>query len=299
MLKEVKRLIFSMTGFGRALDFNNEHKIIVEIKAVNHRYLDLNIKMPRRFNIFESKIRKKVGNAISRGKLDLYISFEDYKQKANTLRYNYDIAKIYYEASQQIQKDFKLVNSLKANHLLNLPEVITIEENIEDEDRIWALLEPVLDRAVIEFNKSRRIEGENLKEDLLLKLDFMKEQVAYIQKKSPLLIDEYKNRLESKVKDLLNSNSFDENRILTEVTIYADKICIDEEIVRLASHISAVKNELTSGTSVGRKLDFIAQEMNRESNTILSKSTNIDIADRAILLKTEVEKLREQIQNLE
>ena len=288
MLKEVIAVILSMTGFGRAMDFNNEHKIIVEVKAVNHRYLDLSIKMPRRFNAFESNIRRKIGNFISRGKVDLYISFEDYKQKASNLRYNYDVAKSYYDFSNQMLKDFRIVNNLKVSTLIRLPEVISMEENVEDDGIVWQLLEPILDKALFEFNKSRENEG-----------NFMQEQANYIEKRAPELIEDYKNKLETKVKELLASNNIDENRILTEVAIYADKVCIDEELVRLDSHIKAVKAELEAGGSVGRKLDFIAQEMNRESNTILSKSTNVDIADRAILLKTEVEKIREQIQNLE
>ena len=299
MLKEVIAVILSMTGFGRAVDFNNEHKIIVEVKAVNHRYLDLSIKMPRRFNAFESNIRRKIGNFISRGKVDLYISFEDYKQKASNLRYNYDVAKSYYDFSNQMLKDFRIVNNLKVSTLIRLPEVISMEENVEDDGIVWQLLEPILDKALFEFNKSRENEGKHLKSDLLEKLDFMQEQANYIEKRAPELIEDYKNKLETKVKELLASNNIDENRILTEVAIYADKVCIDEELVRLDSHIKAVKAELEAGGSVGRKLDFIAQEMNRESNTILSKSTNVDIADRAILLKTEVEKIREQIQNLE
>ncbi len=292
-------MIFSMTGFGRAIELNQEHKILVEIKAVNHRYLDLNIKMARRFNVFEHAVRKLLGEYIKRGKVDVYISYENYKEKANGLRYNYEAAKSYYDFCMQMQEDFGITNDLKTSTLARLPEVISLSEEAENEERIWGLLKPVLEQALTQLQASRLEEGANLQADLLEKLELMSKALSLIEEKSPSLAQEYKKKLEDKVGELLAGTGIEESRILAEVCIYADKICVDEELVRLKSHIEAVKKSLLTEGEVGRKLDFIAQEMNRESNTILSKSSNLEIADTAIFLKTEIEKIREQIQNIE
>ena len=292
-------MILSMTGFGRAAEVNNEYKLTIEVKAVNHRYLDLSIKMPRRFNVFENKIRKFTGEYIGRGKVDMYISFEDYTKRLTTLHYNKGIAKEYYDIARLMQEDFSLTNDIKASNLIRLPEVVTMEENEEDDNTLWSIVEPVLKKALLSFNSQRQAEGETLKKDLIEKLDYMYTQTLEIEKRAPKLIDEYKEKLEQKVSELLEGAAIDENRILAEVKIYDDKICNDEEIVRLKSHIKAVETELIVGGVVGRKLDFLAQEMNREANTVLSKSTNLEIADKAIGIKAEIEKVREQIQNIE
>lgn len=292
-------MIKSMTGFGRYEAVTDECKLSVEIKAVNHRYLDLSIKMPKKFNYFEAAMRTLLKDYIQRGKVDVFITYEDYTEEQVSLKYNSSLAAEYMEKFEAMASQFGIKNDVTVAALARCPEVLTMEQVPEDEDRIWALLENVLKKAAEGFVDTRVREGENLKKDLLGKLDSMLSLVDYIEKRSPMVIDEYRRKLEDKVKELLRNSSIDDARILTEVTIFADKICVDEETVRLRSHIEGMKKELTEGGSVGRKLDFIAQEMNRESNTILSKSSDLEISDRAVILKTEIEKVREQIQNIE
>ena len=292
-------MIKSMTGFGRYEAVTDECKLSVEIKAVNHRYLDLSIKMPKKFNYFEAAMRTLLKDYIQRGKVDVFITYEDYTEEQVSLKYNSSLAAEYMEKFEAMASQFGIKNDVTVAALARCPEVLIMEQVPEDEDRIWALLEDVLKKAAEGFVDTRVREGENLKKDLLGKLDSMLSLVDYIEERSPIVIDEYRRKLEDKVKELLRNSSIDDARILTEVTIFADKICVDEETVRLRSHIEGMKKELTEGGSVGRKLDFIAQEMNRESNTILSKSSDLEISDRAVILKTEIEKVREQIQNIE
>ncbi len=292
-------MIKSMTGFGRYEAVTDECKLSVEIKAVNHRYLDLSIKMPKKFNYFEAAMRTLLKDYIQRGKVDVFITYEDYTEEQVSLKYNSSLAAEYMEKFETMASQFGIKNDVTVAALARCPEVLIMEQVPEDEDRIWALLEDVLKKAAEGFVDTRVREGENLKKDLLGKLDSMLSLVDYIEERSPMVIDEYRRKLEDKVKELLRNSSIDDARILTEVTIFADKICVDEETVRLRSHIEGMKKELTEGGSVGRKLDFIAQEMNRESNTILSKSSDLEISDRAVILKTEIEKVREQIQNIE
>lgn len=292
-------MLKSMTGFGRSEIVTDECKISVEMKSVNHRYLDLGIKMPKKFNYFEAAIRNLLKGYIQRGKVDLFISYEDYTEGNVSLRYNRQLAAEYMQAFNEMAEQFGIENDVKVSALSRCPEVLTMEQEPEDEDKMWKVLETALREAAERFVETRKAEGENLKADLLGKLDSMTELVSYVEERSPKVIAEYREKLESKVKELLDSASVEESRILTEVTIFADKICVDEETVRLRSHIESTRAELMAGGSIGRKLDFIAQEMNREANTILSKSTDLAIADKAIALKTEIEKVREQIQNIE
>ena len=292
-------MIKSMTGFGRHEMVTDECKISVEIKAVNHRYLDLGIKMPKKFNYFEASMRTLLKDHIQRGKVDIFVTYEDYTDAKVFLKYNRSLAQEYMDSFKKMSDDFGIDNDVKVSMLARCPEVLTLEEVPEDEEHMWELLKDALLKACEGFVESRIREGENLKNDLIGKLDYMLELVDFIEERSPKVIAEYRQKLEDKVKELLASASVDDSRIATEVTIFADKICVDEETVRLRSHIEGMKKELLAGGSVGRKLDFIAQEMNREANTILSKSTDLEISDRAILLKTEDEKVREQIQNIE
>jgi len=288
-----------MTGFGRSESVTKERKIIIEMKSVNHRYCDLNIKMPKKLNFFEVGIRNSLKKYIGRGKVDIFITYEDYSENKSCVKYNQDIAAEYVKYLRQMAEEFDLRNDVSPVSLGRFPDVLTLEEQPEDEDELWKELEAVLDDAAIKFVESRTKEGEALKDDLIEKLDGMLSMVDYIEKTSPSLVDSYKEKLESKVKELLDGAALDEGRIATEVVIYADKICVDEETVRLRSHIENTKAILTEGGNVGRKLDFIAQEMNREANTILSKANSLEISNKAIDLKTEIEKVREQIQNIE
>ena len=292
-------MLKSMTGFGRCENVTNEYKISVEMKAVNHRYLDLSIKMPKKFNYFEASIRTLLKGYIQRGKVDLFINYEDYTEGNLCLKYNSVLAAEYMDYFQKMSQQFGIVNDMTVSGLSRCPEVLTMEQVPDDEEHLWEILSEALKEAAVKFVESREIEGEHLKKDLLGKLDYMETLVDFIEERSPQILTEYRNRLEDKVKELLSNTAMEESRIAAEVTIYADKICVDEETVRLRSHIHNTRNELLSGESVGRKLDFIAQEMNREANTILSKSTDLSISDKAIALKTEIEKVREQIQNIE
>lgn len=292
-------MLKSMTGFGRCENVTDEYKISVEMKAVNHRYLDLSIKMPKKFNYFEASIRTLLKKYIQRGKVDLFINYEDYTEGNLCLKYNRALAAEYVDYFRRMAEEFDIQNDVKVSTLAKFPEVFSMEQVPDDEKHLWEILSVALEEAAGKFVQSREVEGEHLKHDLLGKLDYMTELVDYIEVRSPQILSEYRAKLEAKVQELLNGTAIDEGRIAAEVTIYADKICVDEETVRLRSHIENTRKELLSGESVGRKLDFIAQEMNREANTILSKSTDLSISDKAIALKTEIEKVREQIQNIE
>ena len=292
-------MVKSMTGFGR-YEFNDEKcKCSVEIKSVNHRYLDLSVKMPKRLSFFETSVRTLLKDSIKRGKVDVFITFEELEEQSVTIRYNKAVAAKYMEYLNQIAEDFGLENDTRVSTLSRYPEVFDTDESQIDEDAIWKVLEVTVKGAAENFAESRIKEGETLKADLIGKLDEMLSTVEYITEKSPIIIDEYQKRMRSRIEELLSDTQIDENRILTEVAIFADKSCVDEELVRLRSHIQATKDALNTGGEVGRKLDFIAQEMNREANTTLSKTTDLDIANAAIDLKTNIEKVREQIQNLE
>ena len=292
-------MIKSMTGFGRCEAVTDECKISVEIKAVNHRYLDLSIKMPKKFNYFEAAMRTLLKDYIQRGKVDVFITYEDYTEDQVSLKYNSTLAAEYMKNFEKMAEQFGLEDDVTVSMLSRCPEVLTMEQVPEDEEHMWAMLQEVLKGAAENFVETRLREGENLKNDLIGKLDHMLSMVDFIEERSPKILEEYRQRLGDKVRELLQNSTIDESRILTEVTVFADKICVDEETVRLRSHIEGMKKELLAGGSVRRKLDFIAQEMNRESNTILSKSNDLEISDQGILLKTEIEKVREQIQNIE
>ena len=292
-------MVKSMTGFGRYEYSDEKCKCSVEIKSVNHRYLDLSIKMPKRLGFFEATVRNVLKESIKRGKVDVFITYEDLEEQSVNIRYNKQVAAKYMEYLNQIAEDFGLENDTRVSTLSRYPEVFEADEAEVDEEAIEKVLTLTARKAAENFAESRMREGENLKADLLGKLDEMLTAVDFITEKSPVIIEEYRQKLTAKVEELLGDNTVDENRIFTEVTIFADKSCVDEELVRLRSHIKATKDTLEAGGEVGRKLDFIAQEMNREANTTLSKTTDLEIANAAIDLKTSIEKVREQIQNLE
>ena len=292
-------MIKSMTGFGRCEHVLGDRKFTVEIKAVNHRYFDVNIKMPKKFNFFESAIRSVMKEYIQRGKVDVFITCEDDTENNFSLKYNENIAGEYLKYYRQMAQQFNLKDDVTVSRLGSCPEVFSMEEQMVDEDEIWALLETALRGALKQFVETRTREGENLKNDLIGKLDGMLLDVDAVEKRYPQVLEEYRSRLREKVDSLLADSQMDESRLAAEVILYADKICTDEETVRLRSHIEGMKAELIQGGSIGRKLDFIAQEMNREANTILSKANDLQTSNLAINLKTEIEKVREQIQNIE
>ena len=292
-------MIKSMTGFGRSEIVNEDRKVVVEIKAVNHRYCDMNVKLPKKLNYFETTIRNFLKDYIQRGKVDVFIIYEDYSKSNVCVKYNREIAGEYIKYLNEMVDEYDVDDDIKASVVARFPEVFTLEEQATDEEAIWEFLKEAIKEAAEKFVESRIKEGENLKNDLIGKLDDMLEMVSFIEDKSPEIIAEYKQKLTEKVAELSTNTQIDEQRIATEVVIYADKVCVDEEIVRLKSHIASTKQILAEGGSVGRKLDFIAQEMNREANTILSKSNSLQVSDVGIDLKTDIEKVREQIQNIE
>ena len=292
-------MIKSMTGFGRSEIVKGNRKISVEIKSVNHRYLEAGIKMPKKLNVFESRMRDLLKKYATRGKIDIFINYEDDSESQVNLKFNQNIADEYMAIFNNMSEKYNLNNDMTVGGLARFPEVITMDEVQEDEEELWHFIEEAMKAALEQFVNTRILEGENLKKDLLGKLDHMEELVAFVEKRSPEIMKEYRSKLESKVKELLGDTTIDESRIATEVIIYADKICVDEETVRLRSHIEHARKCLNEEGGIGRKMDFIAQEMNREANTTLSKANDIEISNAAIDLKTEIEKVREQIQNIE
>lgn len=292
-------MIKSMTGFGRSEIVKGNRKISVEIKSVNNRYLEAGIKMPKKLNVFESRMRDLLKKYATRGKIDIFINYEDDSESQVNLKFNQNIADEYMAIFNNMSEKYNLKNDMTVGGLARFPEVITMDEVQEDEEELWHFIEEAMKAALEQFVNTRILEGENLKKDLLGKLDHMEELVAFVEKRSPEIMKEYRSKLESKVKELLGDTTIDESRIATEVIIYADKICVDEETVRLRSHIEHARKCLNEDGGIGRKMDFIAQEMNREANTTLSKANDIEISNAAIDLKTEIEKVREQIQNIE
>ena len=261
--------------------------------------MNINIKLPKKISFFETTIRTYLKKYIERGKVDVFITYEDFASDNVKLKYNREVAARYMDYFNEMAADFGIQNNITPSILGGFPDVFTVEEQAVDQDELWKIISASLDEAAEMFVASRKTEGENLRRDMLDKLDEMKAAVDYIEDVSPALVEEYRNKLTDKIAEVLENPVIDENRIATEVVIYADKICVDEETVRLKSHIDSTRKILEAGGSVGRKLDFIAQEMNREANTILSKANSLDVSDKAIQLKTDIEKVREQIQNLE
>lgn len=292
-------MLRSMTGFGRFERSNEERKIVVEMKSVNHRYCDISIKMPKKLGFYEATIRSLLKKYIQRGKVDVFISYEDYTENKVCVKYNFDIAKEYVDKLRQMADDFHLVNDINVSNLSRYPDVLTLEEQTVDETELWNILDEAIRHACEQFIESRTREGEHLKNDLINKLDGMLGLVEAVEKRSPEIVAQYREKITTKVQELLGDTKLDESIIATEITLFADKICVDEETVRLKSHIGNMKATLDEDNGIGRKLDFIAQEMNREANTILSKANDLDITNIAIDLKTEIEKVREQIQNIE
>ena len=292
-------MVRSMTGFGRAEVVENNRRYTVELKSVNHRYLDLSVKSPRALACLEGNVRAEIKKYLSRGKVDVFISYENLDESTAELKYNRELASKYVGFVKEISGEFGLENDLRAVRLASFPDVLEIIEEQDDEEELWAGLEKAVDGACEKMVEARSAEGENLVKDLTAKLDNLLYIVDFIQERSPKIVEEYREKIYARVKEILGDNTPDEGRLLTEVTVFADKVCVDEEIVRLRSHIETMKKELSLDSDVGRKLDFIAQEMNREANTTLAKTTDLEISNKGIELKTEIEKIREQIHNIE
>lgn len=289
----------SMTGYGRGEHIAEDRKFTVEMKSVNHRYNDMTIKLPRSLASLEDKIKKRIMRDVFRGKTDVYISFETFSAADVEVKLNEALAAAYIEKLNLMEERFGLTGGNKLELAAKFPDVITVEKAQQEEDVIWEALLPALDEAVEKFVAMRTAEGENLKKDILLKGEKIKTLVAEVKERSPLVVVEYQEKLNNRLKELMDGVDIDPQRIATEVAVFADRGCVDEEVTRLESHLVQLKDILESGGQVGRKLDFLVQEMNRESNTIASKANDIQIVKATIELKSEIEKIREQIQNLE
>ncbi len=292
-------MIYSMTGFGRGEFTENDRKMIVEMKSVNHRYCDVNVRLPRKLNFLENDIKAFVKKKLSRGKVDLFINYEDNSEKQESIRFNESLAREYMSYFKKMAETFDIRNDVAVSHISRYPDVLVIEEQGDDEDLLWSLMAGALNLAVEKMINTRMTEGELLKKDIFGKLDIMTNALVEIDKQSPQVVADYKLKLENRIAELMDNVAVDAERLSVEVAIFADKCCIDEEIVRLRSHIEHMTNTLALSQPIGRKLDFLAQEMNREANTILSKANSILISNHALELKTEIEKIREQIQNIE
>ncbi|MGL6201233.1 MAG: YicC/YloC family endoribonuclease [Lachnospiraceae bacterium] len=292
-------MIKSMTGFGRCEISDENRKFTVEMKSVNHRYFDVNIRMPKKLIFFETSIRNLLKQYAERGKIDIFISYEDMTEHQVSLKYNEHLAAEYMNYLKKMAETFSLDNDIRVSTLSRYPEILTMEEQAPDEEKLWNSLKQAIEGACAQFVETRITEGDNLKTDIIGKLDEMMEAVAYIEARSPEIVAEYRSKLEDKLKEFIETSQVDESRVAAEVVIFTDKMCTDEEVVRLKSHIENMRDTLKNSDGIGRKLDFIAQEMNREANTILSKANDLEVSNIAIDLKTHIEKVREQIQNIE
>lgn len=293
-------MVKSMTGFGRAIsEEGTSRSFTIEIKTVNHRYFDLNVRMPRTLVSLENKVRETINSKISRGKVDVFISQNSYDEQDREICFNEEISDNYFKCLEKIKGKYDIINDISISLIAKFPEVITMEKKEEDLEQVWESLRTPLIEALDGLVDMRKKEGEKLHEDILVKCNNIKQLVDEIEEKSPIVVKEYKLKLEGRLSELLESTVIDENRIATEVAIFADKASIDEEIVRLNSHVVQLKENLLKEEPVGRKLDFIVQEMNREANTIASKANDLEIINSVINIKNYIEKIREQVQNIE
>ncbi len=295
-------MLRSMTGYGRGEYVLNNRKMIVELKSVNHRYSDINIKLPKIMNLFEDRIRKKLSSQVQRGKVDVYILMDTFSTDDIKINLNEALAEAYIVNLKAINERFCLNDEIKLDLITRFPDIITVDRNIDDEkvlNEIWDTLEKALDLAIAQFIQMRSLEGKVLKENILIKLASINNLTDKIKLREPFIVEEYRDKIKNKMKEILENVTVDENRLLTEVALFADRSSIDEEITRLQSHITQLTSILEQNDSIGRKLDFIVQEMNREVNTIGSKSNDLEVTKIVVELKSEIEKIREQIQNIE
>ena len=292
-------MIQSMTGFGRGEAANEKYKVTIEMKSVNHRYLDLSVRLPRKLNFYEPAIRNQVKEFAKRGKIDIFVSIEQLQENAESIQYNPQIAAAYLSGISQMADEFSIDGTIQAYQLARFPDVFTKAEEDDNEEEWIPIVTQALRDACEKFAESRRIEGEKLAKDLSDKLDHISDLVDKIETRSPQIVEEYRKKITEKVEQLLGDTQIDENLLATEIVMFSDKICVDEEMVSLRTHVEHVKETLAVGENIGRKLDFLIQEMNREANTTLSKANDSEVSEYGIDLKTEIEKIREQIQNIE
>ncbi len=298
-IKWVSLVLKSMTGYGRLETIKDGMRILAEIKSVNHRYADYSVKVPRYYGFLEEKVRNKVAEVVSRGKIDIFIAVENYEDSDMEISLKEDFAKSYIDVLYQLRDKFSLKDDISVSMVARNQEIFNVARKETVEDEIWQAVEPVLKEALVAFISMRQREGERIQADLTERIEYMKTLVEQIDKRSPETVEEYKEKLYTKIKEVLGERDVDEARVLTEVAIFADKIAVNEEMVRLSSHFDEFNNIINSPEPAGRKLDFLIQEINREVNTTGSKANDIEIAKLVVTLKGEIEKLREQIQNIE
>ena len=292
-------MIKSMTGYGKSEQTIDSLNVTVEIKSVNHRYFEFSARVPREYGFLEEKLKKYCNSLITRGKVECYVSVEDLEEREMEVNVNETLAAGYVKALKELSERFGLKDDISAVTLSRYPDVITLHKASEDEERIWNAVKTVAETAVSKFIEMRETEGSKLRGDILSRADYIIECVEFIEGSSPETVREYNEKLKQRMKELLGDAAVDEQRLLNEAAIYADKIAVDEETVRLRSHISQLREFMNSSEAIGRKLDFLVQEINREANTIGSKAQDVDIAKKVIAIKAEVEKIREQVQNIE
>lgn len=292
-------MIKSMTGFGRVQETVDGMNITVELRSVNHRYFEFTAKVPRTYGFLEEKLKTFTNTLVARGKVECYVAVEQLEESETTVSVNTSLAKGYVDALRQLSEKFGLTADISAGALSRYPDVLVLQKTAADEDRIWNAVRTVTEKAVRRFIEMRETEGTKLKADILSRADTILEHVAFVEERSPQTVKEYNEKLKQRMEELLGSAQVDEQRLLTEAAIFADKIAVDEETVRLRSHISQLRTFMEADEPIGRKLDFLVQEINREANTIGSKAQDVEIAKRVIAIKAEVEKIREQVQNIE
>jgi len=292
-------MVKSMTGYGRASGYINGKTITCELRSVNQRYFDATVKLPRVYGFLEEPIKKQVQNEISRGKIDVYISIDLAESDSMEVLCNKPVLKAYLEAFKGLHDEYAIENNIKMSDVIKLPELFTVQKKEEDMDALKGEVFPILEEAIKSYAAFRTFEGQKMYDDILSRIQIIRDYKNLVEKKNPSLVDVYRSKLEERIRELLGSTVIDENRILTEVAIYADKTAVDEETVRLESHLQQLADLISAEVPVGRKLDFLLQEMNRETNTIGSKVNDTELTECVVNIKCELEKIREQIQNIE
>lgn len=291
--------LLSMTGYGSAKGSVEGQEITVELKSVNNRYLDCSVRLPRNFLFADDTVKQAVSAGVSRGKVDVFVSAQASQDSGTVVSVNEELARGYRDAVARIAETLGLESGLNAFSLARFPDVLTVERRELDKDKAAAALSEITAKAVEEFNAMREREGERLRRDMLGKLETIEGLVSVVEERSPQTVKEYRERLEARLRDILADRSLDEQRVITEAAIFADRTAVDEETVRLRSHIAQFRTMLEEGSPIGRKMDFLVQEFNRESNTIGSKCSDASLAKVVVDLKSEIEKIREQLQNVE
>lgn len=292
-------MIKSMTGYGRCQQTIDGRDILVEIKSVNHRFFEFSARVPRVYGYLESQLKSYLQGKISRGKVDVGVTVLTLEGIDANVEINHALVKSYVGALRSVKEEFGLTDDLSLSAISRFSDIFTVRKSVEDEQVIWDSVRTVLDQALANFVHMREVEGERMKEDILSRLQTIEERVAFVEERSPKTVEEYRGRLYAKMQEVLKDAKVEEQRILTEAAIYSEKIAVDEETVRLRSHIRQFESILASEEPIGRKLDFLVQELNREANTIGSKAQDIEIARVVVDIKSEIEKIREQIQNIE